>query len=90
MCVNDISAFDAIMECRRRGSSVLDDIAIAGLGNFEAAWCCHPTITAISVDAYGIDPCMGEALLDAFGVGKATNTRRLSCIDFSAAGRENA
>jgi LacI family gluconate utilization system Gnt-I transcriptional repressor len=63
MCVSDMSAFGAMMECHRRGLSVPRDIAIAGFGNFEVSWCSQPTITTVSVDAYGIGLRAGETLL---------------------------
>ncbi|WP_175942290.1 LacI family DNA-binding transcriptional regulator [Caballeronia sp. BCC1704] len=65
MCVSDMSAFGAIMECHRRGLSVPRDIAVAGFGNFEVAACCTPSITTVSVDAYGIGLRTGEVLLAA-------------------------
>jgi LacI family gluconate utilization system Gnt-I transcriptional repressor len=65
MCVSDMSAFGAIMACQRRGMAVPGDIAVAGFGNFEIAACCHPTITTVSVDAYGIGRRAGDALLAA-------------------------
>ncbi|WP_250500890.1 LacI family DNA-binding transcriptional regulator [Caballeronia sp. GAWG1-5s-s] len=65
MCVSDMSAFGAIMECHRRGLSVPGDIAVAGFGNFEVAACCTPSITTVSVDAYGIGLRTGEVLLAA-------------------------
>jgi LacI family transcriptional regulator, gluconate utilization system Gnt-I transcriptional repressor len=65
MCVSDMSAFGAIMECQRRGLAVPDDIAVAGFGDFEIAQCCYPAITTVSVDAYGIGRRAGEALLGA-------------------------
>ena len=54
ICVSDLSAFGAIMECQRRGIRVPDDIAIAGFGNYEIAACCHPRITTVDVDCYNI------------------------------------
>lgn len=71
MCVSDMSAFGAIMECHRRGLAVPDDIAIAGFGNFEVASCCHPTITTMSVDALGIGRRTGEMLLAALDAADA-------------------
>jgi LacI family transcriptional regulator, gluconate utilization system Gnt-I transcriptional repressor len=65
MCVSDMCAFGAIMECQRRALSVPGDLAVAGFGNFEVSWCSHPTITTLSVDAYGIGQRAGEALLAA-------------------------
>ncbi len=80
MCVSDMSAFGAIMECHRRGIAVPDDIAVAGFGNFEVAACCMPSITTVSVDAYGIGLRTGEALLAALqerdqGAGRRTSKR---------------
>jgi LacI family transcriptional regulator, gluconate utilization system Gnt-I transcriptional repressor len=65
MCVSDMSAFGAIMECHRRGLSVPEDIAVAGFGNFEVSACCTPSITTVSVDAYGIGVRTGSTLLAA-------------------------
>jgi LacI family gluconate utilization system Gnt-I transcriptional repressor len=90
MCVSDMSAFGAIMECHRRGLSVPGDIAVAGFGNFEIAWCCHPTITTVSVDAYGIGLRAGEVLLDALGLAEAPDARKVSRIGFSVVERESA
>ncbi len=65
MCVSDMSAFGAIMECHRRGMTVPDDIVVAGFGNFEVSMCCTPTITTVSVDAYCIGLRTGAPLLTA-------------------------
>jgi LacI family transcriptional regulator, gluconate utilization system Gnt-I transcriptional repressor len=54
ICVSDLSAFGAVMECQRRGMRVPGDIAIAGFGNYEIAECCHPRITSVDVDCYNI------------------------------------
>jgi len=54
ICVSDLSAFGALMECHRRGMKVPGDIAIAGFGNYEVAACCHPRITTVDVDCYDI------------------------------------
>lgn len=92
LCVSDMSAFGAIMECHRRGLSVPADIAIAGFGNFEVATCCHPTITTVSVDAYGIGLHTGEALLAALRArdgGEPGESRRIR-IDYAIVARESA
>lgn len=92
MCVSDMSAFGAIMECHRRGLSVPADIAVAGFGNFEVATCCHPTITTVSVDAYGIGRRTGEALLAALQArdgGGPTGSKSIR-IDYTIIPRESA
>ncbi|QET04338.1 LacI family DNA-binding transcriptional regulator [Cupriavidus pauculus] len=92
MCVSDMSAFGAIMECHRRGLSVPGDMAVAGFGNFEVAECCHPRITSVSVDPYGIGLRTGEALLAALeardaGTEAASQSIR---IEFEIVARESA
>jgi LacI family gluconate utilization system Gnt-I transcriptional repressor len=54
LCVSDLSAFGALMECLRRGMRVPEDVAIAGFGDLEIAAYCHPRITTVNVDCYGI------------------------------------
>ncbi len=100
MGVSDMSAFGAIMECQRRGLSVPGDIAIAGFGNFEVSWCSYPTITTISVDAYGIGLRTGEMLLAAIearaaaarGRPAAPTSRRGKTVklDYTVVPRESA
>ncbi|KUY55272.1 LacI family transcriptional regulator [Burkholderia sp. RF2-non_BP3] len=92
MCVSDMSAFGAIMECHRRGLSVPADMAVAGFGNFEVATCCHPTITTVSIDAYGIGLRTGEALLAALQArdgGERIEPHRVR-VDYTIVARESA
>jgi LacI family gluconate utilization system Gnt-I transcriptional repressor len=63
MCVSDLSAFGAIMECHRRGLRVPTDMAVAGFGDFEVSRYCTPTITTIAVAPYEIGRRAGELLL---------------------------
>jgi LacI family gluconate utilization system Gnt-I transcriptional repressor len=62
ICVSDLSAFGALMECHRRGWAVPGRIAIAGFGDFEVARCCHPRITTVSVDPETIGRVAGALL----------------------------
>jgi LacI family gluconate utilization system Gnt-I transcriptional repressor len=92
MCVSDMSAFGAIMECQRRGLSVPGDIAIAGFGNFEISACCHPTITTVSVDAYGIGQRTGEAIVGALAAAEGATARHpaKTRIQYTVVPRESA
>lgn len=54
ICVSDLPAFGAIMECQRMGIVVPRDIAIAGFGDYEIASVSQPGITTVNVDSYGI------------------------------------
>jgi LacI family gluconate utilization system Gnt-I transcriptional repressor len=65
LCVSDLSAFGALMECRRRGLKVPEDIAIAGFGDYEISASCHPRITTINVGCYDIGRLAAERVLRA-------------------------
>ena len=69
LCVSDLSAFGALMECKRRGMRVPEDIAIAGFGDYEISSICHPRITTINADCYGIGRQAAARLLDALQNG---------------------
>lgn len=65
ICVSDLSAFGAVMECNRRKWKVPQRIAIAGFGDFEISSCCHPAITTVGVHCYDIGNRAGDLLLRA-------------------------
>ena len=65
ICVSDLSAFGAVMECQRRKWPVPKRIAIAGFGDFEVASCCVPSITTIGVHCYDIGHKAGNLLMRA-------------------------
>lgn len=92
MCVSDMSAFGAIMECQRRGLRVPEDIAVAGFGNFEISAISRPAITTVSVDAYGIGARTAELLLAAMAAdedGFNAFPRRLS-VEYAVVSRDSA
>lgn len=64
LCVSDMSAFGALMECQRRGIRVPDDVAIAGFGNYEIGAWCHPRISTIDVECYTIGRLAAQSLQD--------------------------
>lgn len=63
VCVSDLSAFGAVMECHRRGWPVPGRIAIAGFGDFDVSRCCHPRITTVAVDSHEIGRAAGNLLI---------------------------
>ncbi len=71
LCVSDLSAFGAVMECRRRGWDVPGRIAIAGFGDFEVASACYPSITTVGVACYNIGHQTAGLLLRAIESGRA-------------------
>jgi LacI family gluconate utilization system Gnt-I transcriptional repressor len=71
VCVSDLSAFGALMECQRQGWRVPGRIAIAGFGDFEVSRSCHPRITTVAIDCTGIGLSAGELLLRAIDASRA-------------------
>jgi LacI family gluconate utilization system Gnt-I transcriptional repressor len=69
LCVSDLSAFGALMECQRRGLKVPGDIAIAGFGDYEISASCYPRITTINVGCYDIGRLAAERVLQALQGG---------------------
>ena len=65
ICVSDLSAFGALMACRRRNWTIPGRIAIAGFGDFEISGTCYPAITTVGVHCYDIGNRAGELLLRA-------------------------
>ncbi len=65
ICVSDLSAFGALVECQRRNWPVPQRIALAGFGDFEISSCSHPTLTTVGVNCYDIGNQTGMLLLQA-------------------------
>jgi LacI family transcriptional regulator, gluconate utilization system Gnt-I transcriptional repressor len=65
VCVSDLSAFGALMECHRRRWDVPKRVAIAGFGDFEIAATCYPAITTVGVNCFDIGFKTGKLLLQA-------------------------
>ncbi|WP_179954259.1 LacI family DNA-binding transcriptional regulator [Denitrobaculum tricleocarpae] len=91
ICVSDLSAFGAIMECHRRGWAVPGRIAVAGFGDFEVSRCCWPSITTVTVNSYDIGKQAGELLLSTLdkirsGAEIQAATQK---IDFKVVARES-
>lgn len=71
LCVNDVFAVGAIVECRRRGWTVPDRIAIAGFGDFPIAEACHPRLTTVHVDCHKIGQRAGELIVNSLKSAKS-------------------
>ncbi len=90
ICVSDLSAFGALMECHRRGMRVPEDIAIAGFGNYEIAACCHPRITSVDVGCYDIGRLAARQLIRAINGGKEAHAERVIVTPCHVVERESA
>lgn len=88
ICVSDLSAFGALMECRRRGLRVPEDIAIAGFGDYEISASCHPRITTINVGCYDIGRLAAERILRSIR-GERLNADELTLTPYRVILRES-
>jgi LacI family transcriptional regulator, gluconate utilization system Gnt-I transcriptional repressor len=75
ICVSDLSAFGALMECHRRGLKVPEDIAIAGFGNYEIASCCHPRITSVDIECHEIGLLAAQKIIQSIQNPDASERR---------------
>jgi LacI family gluconate utilization system Gnt-I transcriptional repressor len=71
VCVSDMIAFGAIMECHRQGWDVPGRIAIAGFGNSEIADVSYPGITTVGIDARRIGRDIGAILLESMAASRS-------------------
>lgn len=92
VCVSDLSAFGALMECTRRGWAVPGRIALGGFGDFEVARASCPRLTTVAVDAYGIGRNAGELLLRAITARreKRTVSAEAMMMSFTVVQRETS
>lgn len=92
LCVSDLSAFGALAECQRRGWAVPGRLAIAGFGDFELSRSCHPRLTTVSVDAWGIGEAVGDMLLRAVASGRDRSPLPPATVrvPFAVLGRETS
>jgi LacI family transcriptional regulator, gluconate utilization system Gnt-I transcriptional repressor len=65
ICVSDLSAFGALVECQRRKWKVPEQIALAGFGDFEISSCSYPSLTTVGVNCAAIGTQTGLLLLRA-------------------------
>ena len=63
VCVSDLSAFGALMECQRRGVDVPGRVAVAGFGGFEISRVCAPQITTMDARSHEIGQETGKLLV---------------------------
>jgi len=61
---NDVLAAGALLECAARGWSVPDQVAVAGLGDFELAAQLSPALTTVRIPMRAIGESAARLLLD--------------------------
>lgn len=62
--VSDLVGVGALMECRRRGVRVPEDVSLMGFGGFEIGGAVVPALTTVAVDYRAIGERTGTMVLD--------------------------
>ncbi len=88
MFASDVFAAGALLEARRRGISVPQDLAITGFGDFEMARHLVPALTTVSVPNREIGTSAGRILLQRM-VGDTADPELLD-LGFELMPRESA
>jgi len=89
ICVSDLSAFGALMECKRRGLAVPGDIAIAGFGDYEVGAFSFPRITTVNVDCFGIGQQAAARVVQILGGKEASRHQEIVLTSFRVVERES-
>jgi LacI family transcriptional regulator, gluconate utilization system Gnt-I transcriptional repressor len=89
ICVSDLSAFGALMECHRRGLKVPQDIAIAGFGNYEIAACAHPRLTSVDIECYDIGKMAAKKLISTIQDPENPNRKDILLTNIRVVERES-
>lgn len=91
VCVSDLSAFGALMECHRRGWAVPGRIAVAGFGDFEVARAAFPRLSTVAVDAGAIGRATGDLLRRAIEASREGRVipAELTVVPFEVIRRES-
>ncbi len=63
LCLSDRIAMGVLMECRRRGIAVPEELAVVGHGNFDFGEYLEPSLTTSSFDAEAIGEAIAMVLL---------------------------
>ena len=81
ICVSDLTAFGALMECHRRSWAVPGRIALAGFGDYELSRYTYPRLTTVSVGASEIGAAAGQLMvrsIDAAHDGHPNNPQTIA------------
>lgn len=85
---NDVLAVGALLECRKIGLAVPDQLAVAGLGDFEIAQELTPALTTVRIPSHRIGAHAAELLLARIA-GEAIDHRVVD-LGFEIVERESA
>ena len=87
--LTDRVAMGAIMECRRRGISVPEDLAIVGHGDFDFSEHLAPSLTTTRVDGFKIGTEAARLLMDKVNGDKALDESIHIDVGFDVIVRES-
>jgi LacI family gluconate utilization system Gnt-I transcriptional repressor len=86
--VSDVTAFGAVMECRRRQIAVPEQISVIGFGDFDFASEMEPRLTTIHVDFRELGRRTGRLIVDSLA-GRCGKERVVIDVGLSLLERES-
>lgn len=90
ICLTDRVAMGAMMECRRRGIQVPEDLAITGHGGFDFSEHLVPSLTSTHIDAFGIGERAGNILARRIDEQKLSTQELLVDVGFEVVPRDSS
>lgn len=88
-CSNDTLALGALLESRRRGLRVPEDLSVVGFSDLPVAAACFPALTTVRIDSRRLGERIGE-LLELRLRRDPPATARIHDLGFSMAIRDSA
>jgi LacI family gluconate utilization system Gnt-I transcriptional repressor len=74
-CIDDNLALGALLECRRMGLSVPDDIAVLGFHDLEFAACASPPLSSVATFRYDMGKLAAETAVRMLNTGRAPDSK---------------
>lgn len=90
VCMTDPVAMGAMMEARRLGLSIPEDIAIAGHGDFDFSEHLVPSLTTVAIDAYKIGQQAALVLLKKMQGHRVPASLKRQDVGFEIRARESS
>jgi LacI family gluconate utilization system Gnt-I transcriptional repressor len=88
-CSNDTLALGALLECRRRGLAVPENLAVVGFSDLPVAAACVPPLTTVRIESRALGERIGELLSQRLRPDPPV-AARIHDLGFSLAIRESA
>lgn len=87
-CIDDNVALGALLECRRRGLRLPEDISIIGFHDLEFAACASPSLSSVATHRYEMGRAAAQTVIDIMSGGRKS-VEKVSDLGYSIVARES-